>query len=431
MIEQLYALFLKFPRISTDTRNIIPNSIFFALKGGNFDGNTFAEEALKKGARLAIIDNKEYRKDNTNYILVDDALKALQNLANYHRQKLPATFIGITGSNGKTTTKELIYAVLSSKYKTSATKGNFNNHIGVPLTLLSITADTEFGIVEMGANHVGEIHELSKISNPDYGIITNIGKAHLEGFGGIEGVIIGKTELYTHISNKKASLFVNSDDDLLMDKSKNITRITYGNNQTADTVVSILPSENFLSVVWNIKNQSSLEINTQLVGEYNLANIAAAICVGNYFNVPKEKIKEAIETYQPTNNRSQLIKKEKNTIILDAYNANPKSMEFAIESFRKNDYANKVVILGDMLEMGKYSQDEHFSILKLLEHCAFESVFLVGKEFLNANHSSFSYTFFESTEKLTLHLKEKPLINKTILIKGSRGIKLESILEYL
>ena len=424
-IKELYKVFLKFPTISIDTRKIIKDSIFFALKGDNFDGNFYACEAFDNGAAFTVIDNKEFYIDNGKYILVDDSLFVLQQLATTHRQNLNIPFIGITGTNGKTTTKEIINSVLSEKYSTLATLGNLNNHIGVPLTILEITNETEIAIIEMGANHVGEIGELCKIAQPDYGIITNIGKAHLEGFGSFEGVIKAKNDLYSYIRNKKGKVFVNSGNELLMNLSENIDKITYGISDTDFCCGKIISANPNVEISYHY-NGLNFNIKTNLVGSYNFENIMAAICVGIYFNVDHHLIKKALESYIPSNSRSQVVKTEHNTLILDAYNANPTSMEQAIINFAKMDTDNKVLIIGDMLELGSYSLDEHQNILNLIEKENFKNVILVGKDFKTVNKNFLSFT---TSDEAREWLKDNPILNSTILIKGSRGIKLEKILD--
>lgn len=446
MIEQLYSHFLKHPIVCTDTREIKPGALFFALKGENFNGNKFAEQALNAGCSFAIIDEEfplEKGAGGVNYknegrfILVNDVLTTLQQLANHHRKQLTIPVIGITGSNGKTTTKELIHAVLSEKYKVLATKGNLNNHIGVPLTLLSITNEHEMAIVEMGANHQGEIEQLCSIAEPDFGIVTNIGKAHLEGFGGFEGVIKGKSELYKYIQEKRGKVFVHGDDPLLIELTVNNDKITYGTKKLFDIVgVMNQNKENeFISFSWATRyTASSLKnaeiVSTHLVGEYNYYNLLCAVCVGAYFKVEDSLINKALREYIPSNNRSQLHKTEHNTLILDYYNANPSSMMLAIENFAELAQPNKMVILGDMLELGSESEKEHEAIVNLLQQKNITNAILVGPYFVNAGKSSDAKTFNNSEEALDF-LKQHPVTDTTILIKGSRGIKLEKVVEVL
>ena len=415
-IEDIYQLYSKHYLVDTDTRNIRKDTFFFALKGDNFNGNKFAEEALKQGALYAIIDEKEYQTQ-PNIILVEDVLKTLQQLANYHRNVLNIPIIGLTGSNGKTTTKELINAVLSTKYKTTATKGNLNNHIGVPLTLLSMNLKTEIGIVEMGANHKKEIEFLCTLCEPNFGYITNFGKAHLEGFGGIEGVIEGKSELYTYLENTDKIAFINTEDNIQLEKSKNIKSIPFNNGLT------------FLEVNPFVKlSLNSNTIQSNLIGKYNYTNIAAAATIGNYFKVSEDQIKDGIENYISDNNRSQIINKLTNRIILDAYNANPSSMKAALENFETIQEENKTVILGDMFELGKTSLKEHQAIVELVEILNFKNCFFVGENFYQTKTKN---TLFKTFEELKEHLKNNPLNLQSILIKGSRGMRLERLLDII
>ena len=415
-IEDIYQLYSKHYLVDTDTRNIRKDTFFFALKGDNFNGNKFAEEALKQGALYAIIDEKEYQTQ-PNIILVEDVLKTLQQLANYHRNVLNIPIIGLTGSNGKTTTKELINAVLSTKYKTTATKGNLNNHIGVPLTLLSMNLKTEIGIVEMGANHKKEIEFLCTLCEPNFGYITNFGKAHLEGFGGIEGVIEGKSELYTYLENTDKIAFINTEDNIQLEKSKNIKSIPFNNGLT------------FLEVNPFVKlSLNSNTIQSNLIGKYNYTNIAAAATIGNYFKVSEDQIKDGIENYIPDNNRSQIITKLTNRIILDAYNANPSSMKAALENFETIQEENKTVILGDMFELGKTSLKEHQAIVELVEILNFKNCFFVGENFYQTKTKN---TLFKTFKELKQHLKNNPLNLQSILIKGSRGMRLERLLDII
>ncbi len=426
-LKDLYLVYLEYPQISTDSRKIIQDSIFFALKGDSFDGNKYALSALEQGAAFVIIDNEKYYVDNGKYILVENTLSTLQQLAIYHRQNLNIPFIGITGTNGKTTTKELINAVLSQKYNTLATTGNLNNHIGVPLTLLSITNDKEIAIIEMGANHVGEIGELCTISQPDYGIISNIGKAHLEGFGGFEGVIKAKNDLYNYIRDRSGKIFLNTSNELLINLSKGIDKITYGIDDTDFCKGSIISNDIYLEISYQYQNKNYF-VKTNLVGNYNFENVLAAICVGLYFNVEHDQIRKALESYMPSNSRSQIMKTDKNTIILDAYNANPTSLEFAINNFAKLETENKMLIIGDMLELGIYSIDEHQHIIDVINKNNFNKVILIGKDFSKVNKE---YICFNTSEEAREWLILNPIINSTILVKGSRGIKLEKILDAL
>ncbi len=432
MIEKIYQLYTNNPVISTDTRNIIKNSIFFALKGDSFNGNKFAGEALEKGCAYAIIDEKEYKKDN-RCILVENVLQTLQNLAKHHRKQLNIPIIGITGTNGKTTTKELIRTVLSKKYKTFATAGNFNNHIGVPLSILSINKEIEMAVIEMGANHPGEIKELCQISDPDYGIITNIGKAHLEGFGSFEGVINTKKELYDHLSKKNGNIFINTDNEILNKISNSLNKITYGSSINNDIIGEQINSDTYISFRWKSKNNNAKLndkefITTQIIGAYNFENILAAVCIGNYFNVDEKHINDAISSYKSDNNRSQLINSS-NTIILDAYNANPTSMTASISSFMDINCKTKYFILGDMLELGEYSEDEHKKIIRLLKDNNVKNAVLIGNNFHKLKNNDF--IFFNNVDECKAWLINNPIEKACILIKGSRGIKLEKLTEVL
>ena len=427
-ISTLYTIFQNHPTVTTDSRNIPASSIFFALKGDNFNGNTFAGEALSKGAAYAIIDEAEFATEE-RMILVDNVLICMQQLAQYHRKKLKLPILAITGTNGKTTTKELITAVLSQKYKVDSTKGNLNNHIGVPLTLLSMTTETEFGIVEMGANHPGEIKTLCDIANPDYGIITNIGKAHLEGFGSFEGVIATKSELYDFIRNNEGKCFLNADNPLLVRQAKGIEQISYGTSTNYFMAGEPASAENYLTVK-ALFPRGWLYLKSKLVGNYNFENLLAAACIGKYFDVDPLLIQKAIAEYTPSNNRSQLIQKTKNTIIMDAYNANPTSMMAALTNFAAIRHENKCLILGDMLELGASSDEEHQQIVDFIEEQSFSDVFLVGPKFMNTSGQT-QKKKFDQVELLSNYLKTHPIENKLILIKGSRGIHLEKILELL
>ncbi len=428
MIESIYEIFKEFSLISTDTRNISKNSIFFALKGSNFNGNEFAESAIKSGAKYAIIDEIEYKKDD-RYILVEDVLKTLQELSRHHRRILNIPIIAITGSNGKTTTKELVFSVLKKKYNVYATQGNLNNHIGVPLTLLSIKNDIEIGIVEMGANHQKEIELLCQIAEPNFGLITNIGKAHLEGFGGVAGIIKGKGELFSYLKNNNGVAFINSDSAVLREMSIALPKIiTYGLENTHTNKGKLISAENKVEFAYMTENQSEVIIQSNLIGDYNLANLLAACSIGNYFGVLLKDIKSAIETYIPTNNRSQIVKLENKTLILDAYNANPSSIEAAVQNFSLMTLPNKILILGDMFELGSDSKTEHQKIINLIESKNFTDVYLVGKLFFE---TECNYKKFLTTEDLIMGLEKSNLEESSILIKGSRGMKLEKVAEYL
>ncbi len=425
-IQALHNLFLTCTSLTTDTRKIEFNSIFFALKGDRFDANTFAKEALAKGASYVVIDNKDYFIDERT-VLVNDTLKTLQELAQFHRNYLNLPIIALTGSNGKTTTKELINAVLSEKYNVKSTIGNLNNHIGVPLTLLSFDKTTEIGIVEMGANHQKEIEFLCEIAQPDYGYITNFGKAHLEGFGGFEGVIKGKSEMYHFLKKENKKVLVNLDDRIQVDKSNAISSYTFSTKTTtADVFINNIQANPFVSVEYN-----KHIIQSQLVGIYNANNINAAITIGHYFKISDELIKKAIENYNPTNNRSQLSKKGTNQLIMDAYNANPSSMAVALENFIQIEEPNKIAFLGDMFELGEESFQEHKSIVDSLKNESEIDFYFVGVEFYKSKIQQDNFKFFATFEDLRKELAETKFDNKYILIKGSRGMALERIVELL
>ena len=425
-IQNIHDLFLKCTKVSIDTRKIEHNSFFVAIKGDRFDANTFAKEAIEKGASYVIIDNKSYYIDDRT-ILVKDSIETLQELAKFHRQYLKLPIIALTGSNGKTTTKELINAVLSKKFNTKATVGNLNNHIGVPLTLLSFTEKTEIGIVEMGANHQKEIEFLCEIVQPDYGYITNFGKAHLEGFGGVEGVIKGKSEMYAYLKSTDKLVFVNLDDEIQNKKTVDFKRVTFSQNDKSATVfIDNTTANPFVEI-----KTLGVEINSYLIGLYNANNINAAITIGNYFEVTTDDIKVAIESYIPENNRSQLLTKGTNEIILDAYNANPSSMKVALENFIQLDKKSKVVVMGDMYELGEESHFEHKTIVDFLkQNSDFECHFVGNYFFVNTIQKN-NFHFYKTFEDLTQYLSSAKLENKTILIKGSRGMALERTLEYL
>jgi UDP-N-acetylmuramoyl-tripeptide--D-alanyl-D-alanine ligase len=430
-IDKLYETYKKHSVISTDSRNIIPGSVFFALKGLNFNGNAFAESALEKGASFAVVDEKFF-KTKENIFLVEDVLKTLQLLANYHRRQLKIPFLAITGSNGKTTTKELIKSVLSKRYKTIATKGNLNNHIGVPLTILSIPFDAEFAVIEMGANHQKEIESYCLIAEPDFGLITNVGKAHLEGFGGFEGVKKGKGELYEWLSTHDGSLFLNGNNSHLttMVNERSFRKIiTYGTEKDCYCVGELISDQPSLKLKWKSESRFG-EISSRLVGSYNFENILSAICVGNYFRIKPEDIDAAIEAYIPDNSRSQVIIKGTNTIILDAYNANPTSMEAALKNFQKIPAENKIVFLGDMAELGEESDEEHKRILSVLNNGNYSKIVLVGKNFGKWMNGVKGINF-EDSEKAAAWIKEHLPEHSHILIKGSRSTRMERLLEAL
>lgn len=425
--ENIYQFFKQYPEISTDSRKIKPNSLFFALKGEHFNGNKYAQDALKKGAAMAIIDEEEYQVPGKT-IVVDDTLKSLQDLANLHRRKLGIPILAITGSNGKTTTKELVANVLAQKFNLQYTRGNLNNHIGVPLTLLSMDSSTEFGIVEMGANHPGEIASLCTIADPDFGLITNVGKAHLEGFGSFEGVKKTKAELYNYLKGKAGKIFINADNPHLNEMAEGIiNKITYG-KENADFTGEPITSPPFVHIKANFP-KGVLYLNTQLIGNFNFENVLAAACIGNFFGVDPLKIQSAIKAYQPQNIRSQLIQKGDLKIIMDAYNANPTSMQASITSFLSSTAGKSYLILGDMLELGEYSKKEHLRVLELIrEHQTNINVFLVGEIFAEVAENSEFKSFF-NIEQLCAYFSTHKIEKGNILVKGSRGIQLEKVLD--
>ena len=425
MIEKLYQQFLSSSGICRDTRLLEPNELFFALSGPNFNGNTFATQALEKGASAVVIDSADFVPETGTYFLVDDCLQTLQDLATYHRNQLSIPILALTGSNGKTTTKELIAAVLSEKFNLSATRGNYNNHIGVPLTLLQMTSATEFGLVEMGANHQGEIAELSAIALPDYGFITNFGKAHLEGFGGIEGVIKGKSELYKNIAARNKTVFVNADDPKQMELTSTMDRFLIG-EQMGENSLELLQTNPRVSFKLN-----QTQIDSHLLGTHNAKNIRAAIGIGLYFELTDQQIKSGIESYNPENNRSQWITKPRNKIFLDAYNANPSSMKAALENFSIHEPEKETaVVLGDMFELGETAAEEHQAIADLAHSMNFDKVFLVGANFygVNANPGQIKCSEYED---LVVALQQHNLEGFLMLIKGSRGMALERVLDIL
>jgi len=422
-IPHLYKIFEQHPIISTDSRNCPENSIFFALKGEKFDGNDYIEQVLKNGVAYAIGDKNDL-PENPRIIKVENVLQTLQDLANFHRKQMNATIIAITGTNGKTTTKELIGAALSAKYKTIYTKGNLNNHIGVPLTLLQLKPEHEYAVIEMGANHIGEIRELCNIAEPDYGLITNIGKAHLEGFGSFEGVIQTKTELYNYLKQKGGTVFGNLDNSILRDFYNNLSVIYYGTSPEAFIQGKIIQTAPTLALEWKNGNEQNT-LTTQLVGGYNLENVLAAICIANHFSVEVDKINQSISNYVPTNNRSQIQNTGKNQLIIDAYNANPSSMKVALENFFALPDFPKMVILGEMKELGKYTNEEHQKIIDLLNSNQVEQVFLIGASFENCSCSNSNWKLFTNTNDLLTHLQKATIAGYHILLKGSRGNQLE------
>jgi UDP-N-acetylmuramoyl-tripeptide--D-alanyl-D-alanine ligase len=424
-MENLYSIYKQYPSVQTDTRKLKPGDIFFALKGGNFNGNRFAKQAIDAGAAYAVIDEKEFEIPGKT-ILADDVLSTLQQLAKYHRQQFSIPFIAITGSNGKTTTKELIHVVLSSTYKTYTTEGNLNNHIGIPLTILKVKGDAEIAVIEMGANHQGEIASYCAYTLPTYGLITNCGKAHLEGFGGVEGVRKGKGELFDFLRKQsQGTAFVMWDYDYLQEMSKGISEIIKYGTKDAHITGVVKKNEPFLEIEIT-QGLNNCFIKTQLVGDYNLPNILAAVAVGKFFKVPEEKIKSSIENYEPTNSRSQLIKKDSNKIILDAYNANPSSMKLAIENFARLHEPKKVLLLGAMAELGEESLNEHEAIVELIKKNNWEKVVLVGGDFLKFDHP---FLKFENSTQAKEWWQQQHFENTHALIKGSRSMQMEKVLE--
>jgi UDP-N-acetylmuramoyl-tripeptide--D-alanyl-D-alanine ligase len=423
-MEQLKNVFLRSSGVVTDSRSVKPGELFFALKGDKFDGNLYAAQALEAGALAVVVDNPQVVQDE-RYILVENTLESFQELARWYRQQLHFPVIGITGSNGKTTTKELIAAVLATQFKTEYTRGNLNNHIGVPLTMLRIPNTTEMAVVEMGANHPGEIDFLSRIAQPSHGLITNIGKAHLEGFGGFEGVVRTKTELYRFLQETQGQVFVNGSDPLLMTHSEGMARIVY-NHPDAEVRGEILDDEGLLKIRLDI-DQNSYEIQTRLVGSYNLPNLIAAAAIGHHFEIKAENIAAALMAYTPSNNRSQLMITASNRVIMDAYNANPSSMQAALQSFMRQPWNPKAVILGEMLELGEDSPREHEQIARLALSGLFEKVFFTGQGFCEAQGGM----WFENTQALKEYLSHHPLQGYLILVKGSRGNQLEQVIDVL
>ncbi len=435
--QNIYQLYKKTGIISTDSRESTQGGVFFALKGDNFDGNGFASKALENGCDYAVIDNPANKKSE-KYILVDDVLKTLQEVAVVHRNNLNIPIIGITGSNGKTTTKELMAAVLSMKFRTGSTRGNLNNHIGVPITILSLPKETQIAVIEMGANHQGEIARLCEIAKPNYGIITNIGKAHLEGFGGPDGVKKAKAELYQYLSKTNGTAFVNSGDDTLVSliNKTGCNFISYGTSPDDFCLGIDMGSNPFVNISLvdkscSLASPSRKEIHSNLFGNYNFSNILAAVCTGMHFGIEFSQIKQAIESYFPSNNRSQVVETEKNTLILDNYNANPTSMKIALDSFFSLDDERKVVILGDMLELGKYAEKEHERIInKIINYKNLFRVFLIGPLF-NKTCKNEDITCFDTVTELIAHLKKNPLTETSVLVKGSRKIQLEKVIAML
>ncbi|HIA06058.1 MAG TPA: UDP-N-acetylmuramoyl-tripeptide--D-alanyl-D-alanine ligase [Flavobacteriales bacterium] len=428
-IKDLYSVYLEHPFICTDNRKAEKGSMFFALKGDHFNGNNYAEQAIAGGCAYAIVDDME-KSDGERLIYVEEVLPALQELAAYHRESLNIPVLCITGTNGKTTTKDLTARILSKKLNVVATKGNLNNHIGVPLSLLTIGKDAEMAVIELGANHIKEIEFLCKIAKPTHGLITNIGKAHLEGFGDLDSVRQTKLELYQFLKSNDGQVFVNRDNTMLMDLSKGMNPVFYGSSEDSDCRGTLLDVDGHLKVSYCQQGDAPREIITSLLGTYNFENIMAAICIGSFFQVPATDIVEAVESYVPDNNRSEELDTDNNHIILDAYNANPMNMRAALESFTNLVKANRMVILGDMLELGTYAEEEHTAIVDLLREHSYERVILVGEEFskvctmLRCEH-------FTNVNDAKIWLESSPVSGMNILVKGSRGIGLEVLLEAL
>lgn len=421
-IEQFYPLFLQSEKVTIDSRKVGKNDIFFAFSGENFNAATLAEQAVENGALAVIVEQQEFENKEKNIFFVHSTLEFLQQLAIYHRKQLQIPVIGLTGSNGKTTTKEIIHAVLSEKFNVQYTSGNLNNHIGVPLTLLSIKPEHEMAVIEMGANHQKEIALLSSISQPDFGYITNFGKAHLEGFGGYEGVIKGKSELYDYLKDHKKTIIVNENDPVQVEKTENYSpKITFG-KEDSDYQFELFSEENFVGLKY--KDQKAV---SKLTGEYNFTNLCAAASLGLYFGIDFENIKNAIQNYTPTNMRSQIVKKEGKTLVLDTYNANPSSMAASLHNFITFE-GSKTIIIGDMLELGEESTVEHQNILKLAQELGFDQIITVGKNFKKVNSTE---TAFENTAELTEYLKLNKILSENILLKGSRGIALEKSLDFI
>lgn len=427
-INELYEIFSSCNGVSTDSRNVKNGALFFALRGENFDGNRFATAALASGAKFAVVDDENLEK-NEKLIFVKNSLETLRELAAFHRKKLGTKIVAITGTNGKTTTKELVAAVLKEKFRTHFTQGNLNNHIGVPLTLLDLRAEHEIAIVEMGANHPGEIADSAELTAPNFGLITNVGKAHLLGFGSFEGVRKTKGELFDFLRKTGGKIFINSSDENLVKISNNLEKINYSTqDETADVFGKIVKCEPFLEFSWKAKNGKENFVKTSLIGTYNINNLLAAVCVGKYFGVEDEKICAALENYSPKNNRSQLLKTLRNTLIIDTYNANPTSMEAAIRNFQQTPFEKKVLLIGDMLELGELSNAEHKRILEIVSEGNYEKVFLIGEEFFRQETS---FKKFKDINEFLNSGEAQMLKNCTILIKASHGIKLEKAIEKL
>ncbi|MFZ6010295.1 MAG: UDP-N-acetylmuramoyl-tripeptide--D-alanyl-D-alanine ligase [Bacteroidota bacterium] len=425
-IDELYAKYRESGKVSTDTRQITHGSVFFALRGDKFNANELAADALTKGANYAVIDEEKYKKDD-RHILVPDVLQALQKLARYHRDQLSIPVLALTGSNGKTTSKELVSAVLSKKFRTLATKGNLNNHIGVPLTVLSIDPSVELAVVEMGANHLQEIALLCEIANPTHGFITNIGKAHIGTFGGFENIVRAKSELYQHLLTHGGKVFINSQNPILVNMAKRFKDPVFYPAEGDYYHAELIGADPLVK----IKAEDGEEVQTHLVGSYNFENIAAALCIGKYFGVNAGIANQAVSEYVPSNMRSQVVKKETNTIILDAYNANPSSMQAAVENMVAMNAPKKVLILGDMFELEAEAEKEHQALGKLIREKGFTDVYLCGLLFKSALKEIPEAKYFQKKESLIEELRQHPIRNSTVLVKASRGIGLETVVEYL
>ncbi|OJV85857.1 UDP-N-acetylmuramoyl-tripeptide--D-alanyl-D-alanine ligase [Proteiniphilum sp.] len=428
---ELYNLFLQYPSVTTDSRMCSKDSIFFALKGERFNGNLYAEKAIEAGCAYAVVD-EEPERENDRIILVKDVLEALQKLANWHRKKLKIPIVGITGTNGKTTTKELIAVALSKEFKVAYTQGNFNNHIGVPLTLLSMNRSHEIGVVEMGASRPGDIRELCEIAEPNYGIITNVGKAHMEGFGSFENLVDTKCELYDFIRERSGKVFVNKDNQILYDRSEGMDRILYGKNDPSLFASGTIAHANpFLEFDWSFFD-SSYRVKTRLVGEFNFDNAIAAVAVSKFFGINAERISAALEEYEPTNHRSQFKRTERNDLIIDAYNANPTSMKAALEFFSSIPSSlPKTVILGEMKELGESSEDEHEKMVEFLKKQPYDKIYLVGPFFSKWIVENDTFRLFDNVEVLIETLKKEPVSNRYILLKGSHSVHLEKVVDSL
>jgi len=431
-IEDLYSIYLKHPNISTDSRKLEKGSLFFALQGDNFDGNEYAAQAAMDGCSYALVDDEKW-VEGDQFLLVNDVAQSLQELATYHRSQLNIPVVCITGSNGKTTTKELLTSVLDKKYKVVSTLGNLNNHLGVPLSVLRIDQDSDIAVIELGANHIGEIEFLCGIANPTHGLITNIGKAHLEGFGDLDGVKRAKSELYQYLRKSGGQVFVNRDNETLIGLSSGLRSVQYGTTGDCYCVGTLISSDSHLQLSFNLNKEElgeSNEINSQLLGDYNFENILAAICIGSFFDVAASDIVDAVENYVPDNSRSQEIKTDNNRVIMDAYNANPMNMKAALDNFTRAFQSNRMVILGDMLELGAHAGEEHQAIIAYLRAQSYDRVILVGEEYSKVC-SMLRCEHFASVDEARIWLESSPPSEMNILVKGSRGIGLEVLLDKL